>query len=63
MVKAQTAGDAELVGQRVRRFAEQRELIELVPEVGEKQRVGWGAEALRRDACQLREADDRSVCP
>ena len=63
MVEAQAAGDAELVGHRQRAFAEERELIELVTEVGEEQRVLGRAKALRRNARQVLEADDRQRLP
>ena len=52
MVEAQAAGDAELVGHRQRAFAEERELIELVAEVGEEQRVLGRAKPLRRNSGQ-----------
>src|SRR4030095_3520654 len=58
MVEAQTAGDAELVGDRQRAFAEECELIELVAKIGEEERVLGCAKAARRDPCQILETND-----
>ena len=54
VVVAQAAGEVELVGHRVGALAEERELLELVAEVGEEQHVRRGAARPRGgDAGQL----------
>ena len=61
MVVTKAAGQAEPLGGRHGRFAEERQLIQPVGKVREEQRVRGRAQAARRNSAQILEPGDRHV--
>src|SRR5439155_23013323 len=61
VVVAETGGQVELVAHRQRAFAEERELIELVIEIGPEEAGLRSAQPACRDPGQILEADHRQV--